>query len=80
MTVSDAVHPHALSLKVPVSAVEKTARYYTVGYAPHNGKPNLPSAINLKGRWLEESGFMTGMPITVTVERGRIVIETEINV
>ncbi|WP_238556025.1 type I toxin-antitoxin system SymE family toxin [Dickeya fangzhongdai] len=23
---------------------------------------------------------MTGMPITVTVERGRIVIETEINV
>nr|WP_240844359.1 SymE family type I addiction module toxin [Pectobacterium aquaticum] len=29
---------------------------------------------------MEESGFMTGMPITVTVERGRIVIETEINV
>nr|WP_240822914.1 MULTISPECIES: SymE family type I addiction module toxin [Pectobacterium] len=28
---------------------------------------------------MEESGFMTGMPITVTVERGRIVIETEIN-
>ncbi|MEI7001720.1 type I toxin-antitoxin system SymE family toxin [Pectobacterium parmentieri] len=24
-------------------------------------------------------GFMTGMPITVTVERGRLVIETEIN-
>nr|WP_232487937.1 SymE family type I addiction module toxin [Pectobacterium parmentieri] len=28
---------------------------------------------------MEESGFMTGMPITVTVERGRIVVETEIN-
>nr|WP_235778075.1 SymE family type I addiction module toxin [Pectobacterium wasabiae] len=28
---------------------------------------------------MEESGFMTGMPITVTVERGRLVIETEIN-
>nr|WP_240822960.1 SymE family type I addiction module toxin [Pectobacterium aquaticum] len=28
---------------------------------------------------MEESGFMTGMPITVTVERGRIVIEVEIN-
>ncbi|MFJ5485745.1 SymE family type I addiction module toxin [Pectobacterium actinidiae] len=27
----------------------------------------------------EESGFITGMPITVTVERGRIVIETQIN-
>nr|WP_232427894.1 SymE family type I addiction module toxin [Pectobacterium parmentieri] len=28
---------------------------------------------------MEASGFMTGMPITVTVERGRLVIETEIN-
>ncbi|QTF07876.1 type I toxin-antitoxin system SymE family toxin [Brenneria izadpanahii] len=57
----------------------KTERYYTVGYATQNGRPNPPSAINLKGRWLEESGFMTGMPITVTVEWGRIVIESEIN-
>nr|WP_254902659.1 SymE family type I addiction module toxin [Lonsdalea britannica] len=29
---------------------------------------------------MEASGFMTGMPITVTVERGRLVIETEIYV
>ncbi|MBI0473509.1 type I addiction module toxin, SymE family [Pectobacterium parmentieri] len=28
---------------------------------------------------MEESGFITGMPITITVERGRLVIETEIN-
>ncbi|QDX99268.1 type I toxin-antitoxin system SymE family toxin [Pectobacterium carotovorum subsp. carotovorum] len=42
-------------------------------------KPNPSSAINLKGRWLEESGFITGMPVTVTVERGRIIIETQIN-
>nr|WP_232427895.1 SymE family type I addiction module toxin [Pectobacterium parmentieri] len=28
---------------------------------------------------MEESGFMTGMPITITVERGRLVIEAEIN-
>ncbi|MBN3265633.1 SymE family type I addiction module toxin [Pectobacterium brasiliense] len=62
-----------------VNKATKTERYYTVGYAPHNGKPNPPSAINLKGRWLEESGFMTGMPITITVERGRLIIETEIN-
>ncbi|QHP81506.1 type I toxin-antitoxin system SymE family toxin [Pectobacterium odoriferum] len=40
---------------------------------------NPPSAINLKGRWLEESGFITGMPVNVTVERGRIIIETQIN-
>ncbi|POE19886.1 hypothetical protein BV923_18640 [Pectobacterium odoriferum] len=36
--------------------------------------------INLKGRWLEESGCMTRMLITVAVECARIVTETEINV
>ncbi|WP_407072542.1 SymE family type I addiction module toxin [Pectobacterium brasiliense] len=41
--------------------------------------PSLPSAINLKGRWLEESGFITEMPVTITVERGRIIIETQTN-
>ncbi|WP_407321194.1 SymE family type I addiction module toxin [Dickeya ananatis] len=71
---------HDSTSRNTVNTATKTARYYTVGYAPQNGKPNPPSAINLKGRRLEESGFMTGMPITVTVERGRIVIETEINV
>ncbi|WP_235204981.1 SymE family type I addiction module toxin [Pectobacterium brasiliense] len=35
--------------------------------------------MNLKDRWLEESGFITGMPVTVTVDRGRIIIETQIN-
>ncbi|MFP1868240.1 SymE family type I addiction module toxin [Lonsdalea quercina] len=64
---------------VTVNKAAKTERYYTVGYAPHNGKSNPPSAINLKGYWLEESGFITGMPVTVTVERGRIIIETQIN-
>ncbi|WP_373370593.1 SymE family type I addiction module toxin [Pectobacterium parmentieri] len=35
--------------------------------------------MNLKGRWLEECGSITGMPVTVMMERGRIIIETEIN-
>ncbi|WP_225182582.1 SymE family type I addiction module toxin [Pectobacterium aroidearum] len=35
--------------------------------------------MNLKGRWFEECGFITGMPVTVTVERGRIIIETQSN-
>ncbi|WP_261846603.1 type I toxin-antitoxin system SymE family toxin [Pectobacterium carotovorum] len=39
-------------------------------YASHNSKPNPPSAISLKGRWLETSGFITEMPVTVTGERG----------
>ncbi|MBN3190993.1 type I addiction module toxin, SymE family [Pectobacterium brasiliense] len=42
-------------------------------------KLHPPSATNLKGRWLEESGFMTEIAIMVMVERGKIVIETEIN-
>ncbi|WP_370690986.1 SymE family type I addiction module toxin [Pectobacterium jejuense] len=50
-----------------------------MGYAPHNGKPKPPSTISLKSCRLEESGFITKMPVTVTVERGRIIIETEIN-
>ncbi|QDX96641.1 type I toxin-antitoxin system SymE family toxin [Pectobacterium carotovorum subsp. carotovorum] len=50
-----------------------------MGYASHNGKSNPLSVINLKGHWLEESGFITGMPVTITVERGIIIIETEIN-
>ncbi|MFJ5481492.1 SymE family type I addiction module toxin [Pectobacterium carotovorum] len=40
---------------------------------------DLCYAINLKGRRLKELGFITGIPVTVTVERGRIIIETEIN-
>ncbi|WP_373412768.1 SymE family type I addiction module toxin [Pectobacterium brasiliense] len=44
-----------------------------------NSRPNLPSAINFKGRWLEESSFITEMPVTITVERGRIIIETQTN-
>ncbi|MBQ4781340.1 SymE family type I addiction module toxin [Pectobacterium versatile] len=40
---------------------------------------NPPSTINLKGRWLAESDFITGMPVTVIVERGRIITETQIN-
>ncbi|MEQ9894701.1 SymE family type I addiction module toxin [Pectobacterium parmentieri] len=35
--------------------------------------------MNLKGRWLKMCGFIAGMPMTVTVERGRIIIETQIN-
>ncbi|WP_254900293.1 SymE family type I addiction module toxin [Lonsdalea iberica] len=48
-------------------------------YAPQNGRPPPPLAINLKSRWLEECGFITRRPLTVTVGRGRIIIETQIN-
>ncbi|KAA9000740.1 type I toxin-antitoxin system SymE family toxin [Affinibrenneria salicis] len=49
-------------------------------YVQLNGRPIPPSAINLKGYSLGESGFITEMPVVVTVERGKIVIETDINI
>ncbi|MCL6331232.1 type I toxin-antitoxin system SymE family toxin [Pectobacterium carotovorum subsp. carotovorum] len=60
------------------------AKAWGFWFLPHaipsySKKLHPPSATNLKGRWLEVSGFITGMLITITVERGRIVIETEIN-
>nr|WP_329610206.1 SymE family type I addiction module toxin [Dickeya zeae] len=39
-----------------------------------------PTPLTLKGRWLEYLGFNTGQPLIVTVERGRLVIETELRV
>ncbi|WP_413556395.1 SymE family type I addiction module toxin [Brenneria sp. L3-3Z] len=54
-----------------VNKAAKTERYYTVEYTPQNGGANPSSAINLKGRRLEESGFMTGMPITITALTGQ---------
>ncbi|MFP1837374.1 SymE family type I addiction module toxin [Lonsdalea quercina] len=32
--------------------------------------PRIPPE-TLKGRWLEECGFITGMPVTVTVKKGK---------
>jgi toxic protein SymE len=31
-------------------------------------------SLHLKGNWLEETGFTTDTPVTVTVERGQLVI------
>ncbi|WP_323634981.1 SymE family type I addiction module toxin [Pectobacterium polaris] len=49
------------------------------GICTYNGRPNPPSTINLKGRWLEEFGFITGMPSLLPLSGGRLIIETEIN-
>ncbi|XYQ52716.1 SymE family type I addiction module toxin [Pectobacterium carotovorum] len=34
--------------------------------------------LHLTGKWLEDLGFNTGQPVIVTVERGKLVIETEL--
>ncbi|PKH22330.1 hypothetical protein CIG19_13585 [Enterobacterales bacterium CwR94] len=53
---------------------------YTVGYAPNGLRGNPPPKITISGRWLEQFGFDTGHPVTVTAERGCIVIRTELNI
>ncbi|MCL6378450.1 type I addiction module toxin, SymE family [Pectobacterium brasiliense] len=60
------------------------AKAWGFWFLPHaipsySKKLHPPSATNLKGRWLEESGFMAEIAIIVMVERGKIVIETKIN-
>ncbi|HFN6478222.1 TPA: SymE family type I addiction module toxin [Citrobacter farmeri] len=35
----------------------------------------LPTQSHLNGNWLEEVGFSTDTPVTVSVELGRLVIE-----
>ncbi|WP_313654651.1 SymE family type I addiction module toxin [Pantoea sp.] len=49
-------------------------------YRPNKGQPNPLPQLIIKGRWLEDLGFNTGQPVTVTVERGRLVIEAEIRI
>ncbi|MEI7070291.1 SymE family type I addiction module toxin [Pectobacterium parmentieri] len=44
---------------------------------PPNGEKKPPSQ-QLSGKWLEDLGFNTGQPVIVTVERGKLVIETEL--
>ncbi|WP_368350140.1 SymE family type I addiction module toxin [Pectobacterium peruviense] len=38
---------------------------------------SLPQ-LKLNGKWLEDLGFNTGQSVIVTVERGKLVIETEL--
>ncbi|MCD1125603.1 type I toxin-antitoxin system SymE family toxin [Jinshanibacter sp. LJY008] len=63
-----------------VKAKQPQPRHYTVGYAPNGGKTRPSPQIKISGNWLEELGFTTGQPVTVTSERGRMVIEVDVNI
>jgi toxic protein SymE len=54
------------------------ARRYTVGYRPNGGRPNPSPQLTIKGKWLEEFGFATGQPVSITAENGCLVIRAEI--
>lgn len=63
-----------------VNKVPKTTRYYTVGYSPNRGIKKPAPQLIIKGYWLEQHGFLTGQAVTVNIEQGRLVIQTEGNV
>lgn len=55
------------------------ARRYTVGYRPNSGRLNPYPQLTIKGKWLEEIGFSTGQPVSITAEDGCLVIRAELN-
>ncbi|MBK5144466.1 type I toxin-antitoxin system SymE family toxin [Budviciaceae bacterium BWR-B9] len=63
-----------------VNAKQPQPRHYTVGYVPNGGKTRPSPQIKISGKWLEELGFTTGQAVTVTTERGRVVIEEVVNI
>ncbi|WP_392551394.1 SymE family type I addiction module toxin [Orbus wheelerorum] len=53
-------------------------RHYTVGYISVHHEPKASPtevhyskhpALHLKGNWLEQFGFTTGKPVTITVKK-----------
>ena len=53
--------------------ISKAQRRYIVGYVPNRGDTGTPN-IHLKGKWLKEAGFETGVHLTVKISDGCIVI------
>ncbi|MFP1918856.1 SymE family type I addiction module toxin [Lonsdalea quercina] len=58
-------------------SAHRRARRYALRRRSDAG-PRIPPE-TLKGRWLEECGFITRMPVTVTVKKGKKIIEPKIN-
>lgn len=64
-------------------AASKALRRLKVGYTSirHADRNDMTTyysrcpSLNLKGNWLEEAGFMTDTPVTVTVENRKLVIQ-----
>ncbi|MFC0228903.1 SymE family type I addiction module toxin [Serratia aquatilis] len=52
------------------------ARKSIVGYRPNGGRPNPPSQLTIRGRWLEQLGFTTGQAVSIIAEQGQLIIRT----
>jgi len=54
--------------------VTSQARQSIVGYRPNGGRPNPLPQLTIKGRWLEQWGFVKGQPISIIAEQGQLII------
>ncbi|TPG63337.1 SymE family type I addiction module toxin [Ewingella americana] len=43
-------------------------------YRPNGGRPNPSPQLTIKGKWLEQLGFTTGQPVSITAENGCLII------
>lgn len=50
------------------------ARKSIVGYRPNGGRPNPLPQLTIKGRWLEQWGFIRGQPVSIIAEQGQLII------
>lgn len=50
------------------------ARKCIVGYRPNGGRPNPLPQLTIKGRWLEQWGFIKGQPVNIIAEQGQLII------
>ncbi|WP_033784383.1 SymE family type I addiction module toxin [Pantoea sp. 9140] len=50
------------------------ARKSIVGYRPNGGRPNPLPQLTIKGRWLEQWGFIKGQPVSIIAKQGQLII------
>jgi hypothetical protein len=60
-------------MDVRLLTVRKGRRDYCLKGKSHKGNPKIPF-VSLKGSWLEESGFVIGLPICVQVFKNQLII------
>ena len=53
-----------------------TERFYTIGAVPTGWvkSPNPWPHLTIKGRWLEEMGFLAGRAVVIKVEQDQLII------
>ena len=50
------------------------ARKTVVDYRPNGGRPNPLPQLTIKGRWLEQWGFVKGQPVSIIAEQDQLII------